>query len=152
MFTVGHHIQAFPSKSKMPKPTIENIATKFAEVLGTSWAFCVALFLALVWLVLAGPNEMKEHPRLFLVELTGMFIFIHLFLIQRTHNKDVKALHLKLDELIASKEGARNQMIKAEQAPEAVIDELHQAYADLASSADHPTKTLSLDMSDQKMK
>jgi low affinity Fe/Cu permease len=125
--------------------SLERLASKFAAVLGTSWAFLCALLLVFSWILLAEPKEQIENPRMFLVELTGMFIFIHLFLIQRTHNKDIKALHLKLDELIASKEGASNKLIKAENASEAVIDELHQAYCDLANSVDHPTRTIAVD-------
>lgn len=123
----------------MKSPSLENFTAKFAEMLGTSWAFLGALGLAIGWLCFTTPDDIAKNPRLFVIELTGIFIFLHLFLIQRIHNKDVKAIHLKLDELIACKDGASNQLIKAETAPEAIIEELHQAYVDLAESTEHPT-------------
>lgn len=131
----------------MRSPSLEKFAIKFADVVGTSWAFLLAIFLCLAWVValVVDPREVVENPRLVLVEVTGLFIFIHLFLIQRTHNKDVKALHLKLDELIASKDGASNKLIKSEHAPEEVLDELHQAYENLADSQEHPTAPIAVD-------
>lgn len=123
----------------MKTPSLENFTAHFAEMLGTSWAFAVALALAIIWLCFTPAEDVAKNPRMFVIELTGIFIFLHLFLIQRTHNKDMKALHLKLDELIACKDGASNQLIKAETAPEAIIDELHNAYVDLAESTEHPT-------------
>lgn len=123
---------------------LEKITSKFGEVLGTSSAFLVACLIFLVWLCMATLFRHNEDIRLFIVELTGLFIFIHLFVVQRNQNKDIKALHIKLDEIIATLDGANNQLIKAEQAPESIVDELHEAYSDLASSLEHPTKPVSL--------
>jgi low affinity Fe/Cu permease len=42
---------------------------------------------------------------------TTIITFLMVFLIQNTQNRDAKALHLKLDELIKATQGARNTMI-----------------------------------------
>ena len=73
-----------------------------------------------------------------------MFVFLKVFILQRTQNKEMKALHLKLDELIASMDGASNRMIKAEKAPEEVVDKLHSAYEDLAETNEDPTAPISI--------
>lgn len=123
---------------------LEHVAIRFAETVGSSWAFLIALLLASSWLYLTGMEHTSRNPRLFIIELTGVFIFLHLFLIQRIHNKDMKAIHLKLDELIASKDGANNSLIKAEIAPEKVLDELHEAYEELAEATEHPTNPVTV--------
>jgi len=68
--------------------------------------------------------------------------------------KDLKAIHLKLDELIASSESASNRLIKAEEAPEHVLDTMHEMYHDAAMAIkDDPSRlTISLDKADDIMK
>jgi low affinity Fe/Cu permease len=61
------------------------------------------------------------------------------FLIQNTQNRDAKALHLKLDELIASREEARNRLIDLEDCTEAELEELEREFKRLrAQRGDAP--------------
>ncbi|HCN83211.1 MAG TPA: low affinity iron permease family protein, partial [Sphingobacteriaceae bacterium] len=53
------------------------------------------------------------------------------FLIQKSQNKDSKAIHLKLNELIAAQEGASNRMVDIEDLTEEELDQLHKFYAKL---------------------
>lgn len=130
--------------------TPEKVTAKFAQLLGTSSAFLVACLVFAAWLALTLSGAHFDGARVFVAELAGLFVFVHLFIVQRNTNKDVKALHIKLDALIASIDGANNQLIKAECAPEHVIDELHEVYTDLADSVDHPTKPISLSLDNMK--
>ncbi len=50
------------------------------------------------------------------------------FLIQNTQNRDAKAIHLKLDELIRAVEAARNELIDVEEDTDEELDELQQVY------------------------
>lgn len=129
---------------RKPEP-IESISARFGVVLGTSPAIVLAAALFITWALLVAPHEAFNEPRLFVVEFTGMFIFLHLFLVQRVHNKDIKALHLKLDEIIATLDGANNNLIKSERAPEKEVDELHDAYQRLANNIPHDTKQISIE-------
>ena len=70
-----------------------------------------------------------------IVEVVGMVSFLNLFTLSRAQNKDLKAIHIKLDELIASSSSANNHLIKAEEAPEHVLDQVHELYKNAASSA-----------------
>jgi low affinity Fe/Cu permease len=45
---------------------------------------------------------------------TTIVTFLMVFLIQNTQNRDAKAVHLKLDELIRALKGARNELIDLE--------------------------------------
>ena len=57
------------------------------------------------------------------------------FLIQRTQNKDSRALHHKLNELIASLKGPSNRLVDIENLTEDDLDVLHKYYKKLAIMA-----------------
>ena len=61
------------------------------------------------------------------------------FLIQKTQNKDSKALQLKLYELIAVSRYASNRLVDVEDLKEKELDTLHQFYQELSkrSKADN---------------
>lgn len=63
---------------------------------------------------------------------TTIVTFLMVFLIQRNQNKDSRALHLKLNELVAAVGGASNRLIDAEGMTEAELETLHAHYAELA--------------------
>jgi len=56
-------------------------------------------------------------------------IILVVFLIQNTQNRDAKAIHLKLDELIRSHQPARNDMIDIEKLSDEELEELEKRYA-----------------------
>jgi low affinity Fe/Cu permease len=55
------------------------------------------------------------------------------FLIQNTQNRDAKAIHLKLDELIRSHSPAHNDMIDIENLSDEELEELEKRYAAICS-------------------
>lgn len=58
------------------------------------------------------------------------------FLIQRTQNKDVTALHAKLNELIASQAGASNRLVNVEDLNEEQLEEIRKDYHQLSDETD----------------
>jgi low affinity Fe/Cu permease len=50
------------------------------------------------------------------------------FLIQNTQNRDAKAIHLKLDELIRSHKGARNRLVELENCTDEELEELKREF------------------------
>ena len=50
------------------------------------------------------------------------------FLIQKSQNKDSKAIQLKLNELIAASKDASNRMVDIEDLTEKELDQLHQYF------------------------
>jgi low affinity Fe/Cu permease len=74
------------------------------------------------------------------------------FLIQKSQNKDSKAVHLKLNELLASHQGASNRMVDIEDITEKELDQLHKFYvqlSDLAEKEDDITCTHSIDAAEE---
>jgi hypothetical protein len=65
----------------------------------------------LAWAALGPAYGWPEGHQLFINTITTIVTFLIVFLIQNTQNRDTKALHLKIDELLKATRGARNSMI-----------------------------------------
>jgi low affinity Fe/Cu permease len=106
------------------------IANRTADVVGSPWAFLLAIVVVIVW-ALTGPSfHYSDTWQLIINTGTTILTFLMVFLIQNTQNRDAKAIHLKLDELIRAVEGARTRLVHLEQLSD---DEL----ADLQSQFQH---------------
>jgi low affinity Fe/Cu permease len=68
---------------------------------------------------------------------TTIVTFLMVFLIQNTQNRDAKAIHLKLDELIRAKRGARNALVDLEDCTEEELDEIEEEFKRLRKRAAH---------------
>ena len=98
------------------------IATKVSDLMGSAWAFSVAVLVILAW-VLTGPIfGFSDTWQLVINTGTTIVTFLMVFLIQNTQNRDAKATELKLDELIRAIGDARNQFIGAELEPEELLE------------------------------
>ena len=73
---------------------------------------------------------------------TTIVTFLMVFLIQRAQNKESKAIHLKLNELVAATQGASNHLIDVENLTEEEIEVLHQHFCELARLASKQGKVL----------
>jgi low affinity Fe/Cu permease len=91
--------------------SFRRFAAKAAEIVRSSQSFFVALLMVLVWGALGPRYGWSEGHQLFINTVTTVVTFLIVFLIQNTQNRDTKALHLKIDELLKATGGARNSMI-----------------------------------------
>lgn len=64
-----------------------------------------------------------------------MVTFLMVFLIQNTQNRDTKAIHLKLDELLRSIKTARNELVNLEDLSDEDMDRLRSEFSKLAASS-----------------
>jgi low affinity Fe/Cu permease len=104
---------------------------------GSSWAFATALGLLLAWAV-AGPIfGFSEGWQLIVNTGTTIVTFLMVFLIQRSQNKESEAVQVKLNELLASQQGASNRLINAEDLSEGEIRDLHKKFSYLASQLEN---------------
>jgi low affinity Fe/Cu permease len=85
-----------------------------ADCVGASWAFGIALILILGWGVTGPLFHFSDTWQLVINTATTIVTFLMVFLIQNTQNRDAKAIHLKLDELIRSTSKARNALVNLE--------------------------------------
>jgi low affinity Fe/Cu permease len=89
-------------------------ARRSSRVLGSAWAFAGAILIVVVW-ALTGPVFHYSDTWLLIINtVTTIVTFLMVFLIQNTQDRDAKAAHLKLDEVIRALKGARNELIDLE--------------------------------------
>jgi low affinity Fe/Cu permease len=90
------------------------LAHSASEKFGSPWAFGIALSLIVLW-ALSGPFlGFSTTWQLFINTMTTILTFLMVFLIQNTQNRDSRAIHLKLDELIRAVRPARDMLIDIE--------------------------------------
>jgi low affinity Fe/Cu permease len=65
------------------------------------------------------------------------------FLIQNTQNRDAKAVHLKLDELIRAVSGARNKLVDLEELSDDELKKLEQEFMRIRKKAETTEKKVS---------
>ena len=107
-----------------------------AEWVGTPSAFMGAVALIVVWAATGPLFGYSDTWQLVVNTATTIVTFLMVFLIQNTQNRDARAIHLKLDELLRGVTGARTAMVALENSTDdelaelqAEFDRLHQRLA-----------------------
>lgn len=107
------------------------ISAKVSSVVGKPIAFVMAIIFIISW-ALSGPVfGFSNTWQLVINTFTTITTFLIVFLIQNTQNRDSKAIHLKLDELIKSIRGARNLLLNIEDVPDEELEKLQDHYKSL---------------------
>ena len=115
-------------------------AQRASVLLGSAWAFCGAVLVIVVWLVTGPAFHFSDTWQLIINTATTVVTFLMVFLIQNTQNRDAKAMHLKLDELIRAGKGARNQLVDLENLSDDDLKKLEEQFQGLRKQAeDSPT-------------
>ena len=89
-------------------------ARRSSAVLGSAWAFGIAILVIVIWGITGPAFHYSNTWQLIINTGTTIVTFLMVFLIQNTQNRDSKAAHLKLDEIIRALKGARNELIDLE--------------------------------------
>ena len=114
----------------------EKASTKITNWTGSPVAFGVAFLIVIVW-ILSGPIfNYSDTWQLVINTGTTIITFLMVFLIQKSQNKDSKAIQLKLNELIAASRHASNRMVDIEDLTESELDVLHKYYQKLSDIAE----------------
>lgn len=107
-----------------------------SSVLGSAWAFAAAIVIIIVW-ALTGPTfHFSDTWQLIINTGTTIVTFLMVFLIQNTQNRDAKAVHLKLDELIRALKGARNKLVDLEKMSEDDLRRLEKEFERIHQKAE----------------
>ena len=137
---------------KKKKNFFERFSNWATAATGSSAAFITAITVILIWLVTGPVFQYSDTWQLIINTGTTIVTFLMVFLIQKSQNKDSKAIHLKLNELLASHEGTSNQMVNIEDLTEEELDHLYKFYihlSDLAQQESDLTTTHSIDAAEE---
>ena len=118
--------------------TVHDHFGRFAAVasgwLGSTWAFAGAGLVVVVWAATGPIFHFSDHWAMVISMGTSIATFLMVFLIQNTQNRDARATHLKLNELIRAMDSARNQMIDIERLSDLELDEMQATYEKIKTS------------------
>jgi low affinity Fe/Cu permease len=120
-------------EQKRLSDVFRRLASSASDKFGSHWAFLAAVSVVVAWAVTGPIFGFSEAWQLVINTGTTIITFLMVFLIQATQNRDAKATHLKLDELIRSSE-ARNIFADLEDATEAELAEFQREFEQLRKS------------------
>ena len=104
------------------------ISDKIATITGKAITFVLAVSMIIVWLISGPLFNYSDTWQLVINTTTTIITFLMVFLIQNTQNRDSKAIHLKLDELIKVTKLASNKLIEIEEDTDEEIDALEEEF------------------------
>ncbi len=120
------------------KEFFRKFSHRTSQIVGSSWSFIAALGIIIVW-ALTGPIfGFSDTWQLVINTSTTIITFLMVFLIQNTQNRDAKAMHLKLDELIRAVKGARNSLVDLEDLSDADLEKLNKEFQKIHDGLNHP--------------
>src|SRR5213082_1547340 len=108
-----------------------------AVALGSAWAFAGAVLVILVWILTGSTFHFSDTWQLVINTATTIVTFLMVFLIQNTQNRDAKAVHLKLDEIIRALKGARNQLVDLENLSDEELKKLEEQFKSMRKRAEN---------------
>lgn len=91
-----------------------SLASKTSQMAGSAWVFILAIAVIIVWAVTGPIFHYSDTWQLIINTGTTIVTFLMVFLIQNTQNRDAKAIHLKLNELIHALSKAHDELIDVE--------------------------------------
>jgi low affinity Fe/Cu permease len=107
------------------------LATAISAAAGQPLAFVMALGVIVVWGVSGPLFAFSDTWQLVVNTGTTIVTFLMVFLIQNTQNRDAKAMHLKLDELLRAVAKARTGLVDLEEMSDAEIAQLQEEFKKL---------------------
>lgn len=99
-----------------------------SEKVGSPWAFVFATLVVILWAASGPVFGFSDTWQLVINTGTTILTFLMVFLIQNTQNRDARAIHLKLDELIRAIDPARNMLIDIEDMGDEELAQLHDEF------------------------
>jgi low affinity Fe/Cu permease len=113
------------------KDLFRKFANKTSEIVGSPWAFITAATIMVVWAISGPLFGFSDTWQLVINTGTTIITFLMVFLIQNTQNRDAKAIHLKLDELIRAVQGARDSLVDLEELSDDELQHLQSQFKNL---------------------
>ena len=90
-----------------------------------------------VWLITGPTFHFSDTWQLIINTATTIITFLMVFLIQNTQNRDAKAVHLKLDELIRAIKDARNELVDLEDLSDEELKKLEEQFRRTRAQAEN---------------
>ena len=127
-------------EEQLKRWSFSDAARQISCLLGSPIAFALACATILVWAVLGPLFSYSDTWQLVINTGTTIVTFLMVFLVQNTQNRDARALHLKLDELLRSMQDARNKLINLENCSDDEIAQIERQFKALKQREERRAK------------
>jgi low affinity Fe/Cu permease len=141
-----------PRRSHPMRELFREFAQQASLTVGSAWAFIVALGVVVVWAASGPAFGFSDTWQLVINTGTTIVTFLMVFLIQNTQNRDAKAIHLKLDELIRAGTHARTELVELERLSDEELERLQDEFHALHASFEQKAKRVSQEVGRRKAK
>src|SRR3954466_13150037 len=121
----GHQKKGF-------KARFEKLAASITRATGSSTSFLIAIAVILVWAFTGPIFHYSDTWQLVINTSTTIITFLMVFVIQQSQNKDTVAIHLKLNELIASHDRASNRLVDIEELTDEELQKIKEFYVTIS--------------------
>ena len=111
-------------------------ARRASELLGSAWIFVLAISIIGMWAFTGPFFDFSDTWQLLINTSTTIVTFLMVFIIQNTQNRDSKAVHLKLDELIRAIGSARNHLVNLDRLSDDELKKLEIEFKRISKKAD----------------
>jgi low affinity Fe/Cu permease len=147
---MNHNRQEQPAELEKPpslycriRDAFHVFARKSSNVLGSAVSFIFAILIIVVWGMTGPMFHFSDTWQLIINTGTTIVTFLMVFLIQNTQNRDAKAVHLKLDELIRAMKGARNRLVDLEKLSDEELKKLENEFERIHKQANRASQKVS---------
>jgi low affinity Fe/Cu permease len=130
--TTAPQTPAPPQSQDSGRHWFKVISTHAAIWLGSPQMFVAAVLIVLLWAAFGPFVNYSPAWQLIINTGTTIITFLMVFLIQATQNRDSRALHLKMDELLRATQGARTHMADLSELSDEDLERLEKAFSRLA--------------------
>ena len=127
------------AKNEEISSVFRKVSMHTAQFAGSPFAFIAATGAVVLWAMLGKHFRYSDTWQLVINTGTTIVTFLIVFLIQNTQNRDARAIHLKLDEIIRAIHGADNRIIDAENLSDAELFRLIKSYEKLRTEYESRT-------------
>jgi low affinity Fe/Cu permease len=115
--------------------TFHKMARGTSTAVGRPKSFFLAVAVIVAWAISGPFFRFSDTWQLIINTGTTIVTFLMVFLIQNTQNRDSKAVHLKLDELLRATRAARNTLVDLENMSDEELEELQDEFRRLREIA-----------------
>jgi low affinity Fe/Cu permease len=112
------------------------IAAHVPGAVGNPWTFLVTVAITIGYIASGPFFGWSNNWILILATVPSVAAFLLVMLLQYTQNRDTRAVHLKLDELIRSLDDARTEFVRLEERPDDEIGAIEESFAQLRSEVE----------------
>jgi low affinity Fe/Cu permease len=123
------------SARQKAEPLLERVSQLATQWAGSSRGFAAAAATVVLWALTGPVFHYSDTWQLVINTGTTVITFLMVFLIQRSQNKESRAVQLKLNELVAALQGASNRLLNAEELTEKELTTLRHHYEKLSQMA-----------------